>query len=242
MNENITRLLALQNLDVELDHLQSMRDGVPPRRQSLQDDIQTLQKGFEDFKQTLVQLQLDKKNLELDIDAQEQQVRKSGSELNSVKTNEAYRALLQQIEGAKGKKNELEDKVLGLMESIEQFQRDQKAKEKEFLHQKEFLERQISALDEEDKKIQMDMADKKVQREGLLQALGAEHSGRYEAIRRNRQGMKVLVPVQSGSCGGCRMKLPPHLINEVRRDKEIVTCETCTRILYQPAPEPAAQP
>jgi predicted nucleic acid-binding Zn-ribbon protein len=41
-----------------------------------------------------------------------------------------------------------------------------------------------------------------------------------------------LVPVDSGSCGGCHMKLPPQLVQDAKRGTAMISCSYCGRILY----------
>ncbi|MBI2496328.1 MAG: nucleic acid-binding protein, partial [Candidatus Omnitrophica bacterium] len=53
----------------------------------------------------------------------------------------------------------------------------------------------------------------------------------YERILAIREGL-ALVPVVSDACGGCDRRLPPQVIHEVYLKARLVTCETCSRILY----------
>jgi hypothetical protein len=46
-----------------------------------------------------------------------------------------------------------------------------------------------------------------------------------------RDGL-ALVPLVSDACGGCHRRLPPQVINQVYLKADLVTCESCNRILY----------
>lgn len=48
--------------------------------------------------------QLNRKNSKMEIDAKDQAVRKHSGELNNVKSNDAYKALVSEIEAAKKEK------------------------------------------------------------------------------------------------------------------------------------------
>ena len=50
----------------------------------------------------------------------------------------------------------------------------------------------------------------------------------YRRLARRRQ--PAVVRVAAGTCGGCRLPLPPRILEELRRD-QLVTCENCERIL-----------
>ena len=48
---------------------------------------------------------------------------------------------------------------------------------------------------------------------------------------RSRDGIAV-AEVKNGSCSACFMKLRPQVLVELKLGGEIITCESCTRILY----------
>src|SRR5580704_13925509 len=129
MKENIKLLLSLQDRDLDLDRVRAELASIPAKITGLKADIQSAKKALEDAKKDVTTLQLAKKQLELDLDAQEASVRKHSTELNSVKTNEAYRALMGEIEKAKQEKSILEDKILQNMVQTDEAQHSWKEKE-----------------------------------------------------------------------------------------------------------------
>jgi predicted nucleic acid-binding Zn-ribbon protein len=60
----------------------------------------------------------------------------------------------------------------------------------------------------------------------------------YNHIR-GRGKLDAVVPVVDGHCGACQINLAPTVMVELTKVKNLVTCESCQRILYKP--EPAAQ-
>ena len=54
---------------------------------------------------------------------------------------------------------------------------------------------------------------------------------RYEMIFSRRGGLAV-APAKSGTCQGCRMRMPPQLYNEIQKHLKIHFCPNCQRILY----------
>ncbi|HXG83792.1 MAG TPA: C4-type zinc ribbon domain-containing protein, partial [Pyrinomonadaceae bacterium] len=57
--------------------------------------------------------------------------------------------------------------------------------------------------------------------------------------QRSRDGIAV-AEVIKGSCSACFMKLRPQMQVELKTSDRIITCESCTRILYINAPETKA--
>jgi len=243
MKETIASLIKLQELDTALDNLLQGQDRLGPQKDKLQADIKALQTSLEDSKKSLTQAQVDKKNAELDIEAKDQAVRKSSGELNSVKSNDAYKALLTQMEEAKKAKSALEDKVLELMERIDALQKESKDRDKKFQEEKSAVEKQIAALDAEGQRLQAEYDAKKKDRDAFFETLPNLVRTPYDALRRGRRGVLVVVPVKGGICGGCRMTLPPSVINDAMKGADLVTCESCSRILYHiPAPSAPKNP
>ena len=54
--------------------------------------------------------------------------------------------------------------------------------------------------------------------------------GMYERLRARYK--RAIVPVLEDTCSGCFMRLPTYLITLSQRDKEVISCEGCGRILY----------
>ncbi|MBK8574954.1 MAG: hypothetical protein IPN90_04470 [Elusimicrobia bacterium] len=168
--------------------------------------------------------------MELEIDAKDQAVRKHSGELNSVKSNDAYKALIVEIDAAKKEKSLLEDQVLVLMETIETLQKEAKSAELETLKVQAELDGLDRALDAVEIELKAKAEAKKSEREVFFAGLPVTARDRYEAIQRGRPGFVVVVPVNAMVCGGCRTGLTPNLVNQVMKGKEIITCESCSRI------------
>ncbi len=244
MNDVIAGLVRLQEMDKALEVLRQQVQRVSPRRADISARRAAVVAALEQSKKALVDAQLSRKNIEIEIDAKDGAVRKHTLELNGVKSNDAYRALQSEIDAAKKEKILLEDQVLVLMEQIETLQKASKAAEQEALKVKADLDGQDRALDAEEAQAKSLVDSKKVERDGFFAGLPADARSRYEAIQRGRAGFVAVVPINDMVCGGCRTAITPNLLNQVMKGKEIITCEGCSRILYivpkPPAPQTAS--
>jgi len=241
VNDKIASLIKLQDFDSQLDALAQSKARLAPEKENIQSQIQSLASALEEAKKTLTQTQVDRKNLELDVDTKEQAIRKFGNELNSVKSNDAYKALLSQIDEAKKAKSQAEDQVLEMMEKIEKLQRDSKEQDKRFQQDKAAFEKQIADLDAEEQRLQGEWDQKKKERDDYFQTLPDDVRTPYEYRTRGKKRDAVVAPIGvNNTCGGCRTKLPPSVVNDVMKGKDLISCETCSRILYIPAKAPAA--
>lgn len=248
MNEKIQSLVKVQEFDSQLEALAQTKAKLTPQREQIKADIQAIMSRAEEVKKALQQAQVDKKNFELDIETKEQAMRKNSTELNTVKSNEAYKALLTQIEDAKKAKSDIEDKILETMEKIDQLQKDLKEADKKNNEDKAVLEKKIQALDADEQRLQGEWDQKKKERDEFFNALPDAVRTPYQSVSRGGARKKpVVVAIKGNICGGCKTLLPPSVINEVMKGKDLISCETCTSILYIPPAQegqgsPAGQP
>jgi predicted nucleic acid-binding Zn-ribbon protein len=56
---------------------------------------------------------------------------------------------------------------------------------------------------------------------------------RFKRLLQARQG-RAVVGVENGACGGCRTRLRSPMVASLR-SAETIYCESCQRILYDPA-------
>jgi predicted nucleic acid-binding Zn-ribbon protein len=232
MKEDIKALLSVQERDLDLDHLRAELAAVPGKISGLKGEIQAAKTALEDAKKELTQLQLQKKQKELDLDSQEGAVRKHSTELNSVKTNEAYKALLGEIEKAKQDKSTLEDQILQIMESMDQATKSWKEKEANSKNNEAGLLKQISDWEAKQVELQQTLTGKETEREQSLASLPKNLADQYNKLRNGKHVKAAVVPIRSEQCSGCHMKVSQNLINEVRRGQKLMTCESCSRIVY----------
>lgn len=239
MNEKINALIRLDALDRGLAVLKQGLGQLNPAREALRQKKAARAAQADGAKKSLTDAQVQKKSLELEIDAKDQLVRKNGNELGAVKSNDAYKALLSQIDAAKKEKAALEDQVLVLMETIETFQKTAKEDDVAVKRDLAAIDAEVALLDAQESEYIAKVAAQQADRDAFAASVPADAKARYDAIRRGREDFQVLTLATNMTCGGCRTHLPPTVINEVMKGKDLVSCDTCSRILYI-APKPVS--
>ena len=144
-----------------------------------------------------------------------------------------------QIDGQKQRRSELEDQVLLSYDEEEQAKEHlARAKEETKTVEKSVAEEEedIRRRAEEDKEL---LEERRLDRKGLEESIGAKLLARYEAIR-GRGGGTAVVSVARGACGGCHTHLPPQKVNEIRKRDALHHCDFCGRFLLWNVEEAAA--
>jgi len=128
----------------------------------------------------------------------------------------------------RAKIQQLEETELSQMEAQEQAAADLTAVGAELVEREQEVERVRAADRSSAPGLAAEVAANQVERSSLTESLTPSQLRTYErtAARRTPAVAKVV----GGTCSGCRLPLPSRLLQEARGD-QLVTCETCERIL-----------
>lgn len=231
MLEAIAKLLVLQDRDRKLRHAQAELANIEPERQTYKTKSVTLQAQLGQARLRVKQLESDRKHLELEVEAKKQMIERYANQQFQTRKNEEYKALAHEIETCQADITKIEDREIELMEQAEQAQKEVARLTKEAVSAKKLSDEQTAQLGAREENLKQDLAELQSNREELAAAVDPGVRARYERLVKSR-GENVLVGVQHGVCGGCHMKLPPQTLVACRSDQEVVTCNSCGRILY----------
>ena len=231
LKSQIQYLVSLQTLDSEIYFLKNERESGPQEIKAIDAAFQEKKQNLASLEKALLDLQKQRKEVELELASKEEAAKKLQSQLFSLKTNKEYQTMLQQIQGAKADASVVEDKILEVLDKtdklkleIEQETLRLKGEEKTFGEQKKKVEDRIKEID--DRLAQLD-----AQRRQSLANIDQKILPQYERILQSREGLAI-VSVKNNSCAGCNMFVPPQVINLIKMYERIITCEMCNRILY----------
>lgn len=234
MLSNIESLINLQNIDKSIRKLELEKKDIPNILNQSEQKIAAEKQRLDEAKKILSDKQLEKKSLELELAAIEENIKKHSLELNSVKSNDKYRAIVDIINNEKFKKSELEDNILGDFDDVDLFMENLN-KEKEILKifEQEFETKKIE-LEAKVKEVDVAIASLVASRNVALKNIDDNSLiDLYEKIRAHQNGVGIAeVDPTSSSCSACNMSLPFQKMNDIMSSKEAVLCENCSKILY----------
>jgi predicted nucleic acid-binding Zn-ribbon protein len=142
MNEQLIKLIELQDIDSKIDEAKNNIERINGEMNFLRETLTKEKEQIESAKKDITSSNISKKEKEIEIASIEEKIKKHNMELNAVKTNAAYKALLTEIESGKKEKLKIEDELLVLMEADEKTSKDIKNLQKEYEKlEKEFAEK-----------------------------------------------------------------------------------------------------
>ena len=231
MLEAIEKLLILQDRDRKIARINDELARVEPEREQMKSRAAQTQSSLEAAKLRGKQIESQKKNLELEVEAQKQKIAKYSIQQFETKKNDEFKAIGHEIDTCNATITKIEDKELELMEQAEAAQKETLAATQTASEAKKHIDGQITELNGREENFKKELAELTANREELAAAVEEDTRNRYERLLQNKGG-SVVVGIQHGVCGGCHMKFPQQVVLSCRREEEIVTCPNCGRILY----------
>jgi predicted nucleic acid-binding Zn-ribbon protein len=230
MKEEIERLLALHALDRRVVELEKDRAELPEERARAEAGVRQAKEELRAVEQEAQKTVLARKAAEGDLAKNEEAIGRLRVQLNLVKTQREYDALLSEIAGLARTNDGLEETILLAMESMEGLE-GRKAETKGVVARLEAeLGRTAARVDVSIREVDALLADARSERGAAASKVGAPLLARYERIRSGKEGSAV-ARVEREACEVCYRSIPPQLLIEIRKMEKLVTCEGCGRIL-----------
>ena len=231
MLQTIEKLLVLQDRDRRIRRLNGELVHIEPERLIFQSRAAGAQTTLEAAKTRVKQIESERKNLELEVEAKKQLIAKYANQQLQTRKNEEYRALTHEIETCKEEIFKIENREIELMEQAEAAQTEVARATQAAAEARKLMEEQLVQLGAREQNLKKELAELTANRQELSGAVDEAARARYERLVRNK-GESVVVGVQHGVCGGCHMRLPAQILVSCQAQQELVTCTNCGRILY----------
>lgn len=228
----VEQLRAVQEHDCRIKELEKEARDIPARKKKELTRLHEHQHQLEEAEEGVKRHQVSLQELELENQTGEEKIVKLRQQQMEIKTNKEFKAMEQEIAGAKMKMSGLEDRELELMEMLDAQRKEVDAKKKALADEDALVQRDIVELDERLKAIEAELERERTAREEKAALVtSAPLLAKYNRLIRGKD--RALVPLEGMVCGGCHMHLPPSVGHDIQHEDQVVTCSYCARILYR---------
>ena len=238
MGAVLESLLALQDVELQVvdirRQLAAKERGVRRQAAKLRAVEDALAAEREELKRTQVQMD----EVDVDLKSRNAHVSKLRENLNTVKTNKEYAAVLSQLNNEKADVTRLESRAYELMAAAEA--RKQALAEREEAVQQEV--RRLQTLEAQLAQAQGSFAERLAELERQRDAAGERLDQKTLELRHRiseRYEGEVMARViqvhprrQEFLCEGCNMSLAAERANALQSRDDVITCDNCGRILH----------
>ncbi|MBC8549926.1 MAG: hypothetical protein H8D23_09760 [Candidatus Brocadiales bacterium] len=231
MIDKIEVLKRVQSLKNKIKELESSQER---RKQDVQKKRAQIEKEkvlAEEKQEAKVAVQKDIDRKELDLKTNEAEITKYNVQLNSIKTNKEYSALITEIGSKKADMSILEDEILDTMSKLEIAKQDFEKATECLKNEEESLKDLINSVDAEVKEADTEIEKIKSEQQKYIDLLDEHSLKSYNRLSNIKDG-KAIVPVVGNVCGGCFMNIRAQTLNALMGGKDLVFCQSCSRILY----------
>ena len=229
---NLVALLwQLQTIDQEIDEKTKRQTLVEqalasdPAVLSAQTALAVEQKKLSELRAALRDRELEGKSLEAKTKSVEQRLY-GGTVANPKELD----GLSKDLDMHKRQRGALDDKLLELMDAVEQAQARVNTQAGALKQIEGKRAGDLENLAREHATLIKRLATLETERAKNRSALGADAARAYDQLKRTKAG-RAVAQLKRDSCGACGVTVPTGLINRVRTGDEITICVGCGRIL-----------
>ena len=231
MSSQVEKLLVLQDRDRKIVQLTRESEDIPARKKLIETRLSEHRQALTDAQNELKARQASAKNIDVEIESQKQRILKLREQQGNIRTNEEYRAIEREVASIHQQIKDLEDKEIALMEEAESMRGKVNELDQALKREEELVKSDWAAQDTRLKSLGSELEKLKQDRATLTPEIDPSWLSRYDRTFKHT-GDFALVPIENGSCGGCHMKLPPQVAQDVKKGNNMIFCSFCGRILY----------
>jgi hypothetical protein len=231
LSPTLASLVALQQIDTAADTARRRLADLPGVEQALDRTIAQATAAVDAAKAGLAENLAARRALEKDVAGVDARLARFDDHKAAVKTNQEYTALLHEISTAKAEKEQLEDRILGLLEAADGLAAALKAAEGALAETRKTSDAARSALKTERTALDAEVARLTAERTEQAKTVDVRARATYDQLLKGRRGQAV-AEMRDGHCTACHVRLRPTVEQQVRRNDALVQCDSCQRLLF----------
>tara|TARA_B100001105_G_C22399656_1_gene448711 strand:- start:2194 stop:2904 length:711 start_codon:yes stop_codon:yes gene_type:complete len=228
---SMQHLIELQEIDNQLQDLNSLLGDLPKRVNEMNQEEDVLSTNLEKNKIHLKEIRVEFHKSEVKVEEIDNKIDKIKDQLFLVTNNKQYDALSHEIDYLKEEKSRIESKILiflgekdELKNNIENEEIQLKSLADELVNRKKKLETMLSKSADEKSVLEQKRQEK-------VQQIDSNTIALYNQVSGARDGLAV-IHLSGNSCGGCGAAITMQTISEIRSNNTIYRCDICSRFVY----------
>lgn len=231
MNKVVEKLLSVQDLDVSRLKLEARLAAGPELLRADEAELERHRERHRVAARTAKESMRVAERKNADVDAADSKIQDLYTKMNTARSNKEYEAFKTEIAGHKADREILEEEALQQWGVGEERENEAAAEDARVAELEASLEANSREWDEESAGLREELAVLMKDREEQLRGLPPTWLMVYERVL-ERCGAPALVPVVEQYCQGCQMNISIHDVTRAWKGDMVVTCHSCTRILY----------
>lgn len=240
MIADLDKLIELQQTDTNLRRLKQQLETAETRRAEIEQEFEQHASSIREIQNRRDTLNATRADLERQIAENKTYLERADRNLKHAQNQKEYETAMRETDALQKQIAAFETQIVEGMDELEAVEKEIESRADEISSHDA---KRDAALAEFDAQLAADRAEfdrETKHRESAFATLAPRLASVYDRLaQRSRDGIAV-AEVVNGACSACYMNLRPQVLVNVKKGDEIITCESCTRILYIPNREAEA--
>ncbi|MEO7540210.1 MAG: C4-type zinc ribbon domain-containing protein [Pyrinomonadaceae bacterium] len=240
MIAELDKLIELQKTDTNLRRLKRSLETANERRASIEQEFEQHAFSIRQIQSRRDELNIKRVDLEKQIAENKTYLERADRNLKHAQNQKEYETAMRETDALQKQITAFETQVVEIMEEVEGVEKELEERAEEISTLDGKRDAALAEFDKALGKEKKEFDAETKHRQTAFVTLPARLASVYDRLaQRSRDGIAV-AEVIGGACSACYMHLRPQVQLNVKKGDEIITCESCTRILYMPKREAEA--
>ncbi len=232
MKEELVKLIELQKTDNDLRRLKNIIETADKRRAGIEQEFEQHAFSIRELQRRRESLKAEQLENENRLAENKTYLERAERNLKHAQNQKEYETAMREIDTLQKQINNIETKLVETMSSLEEVEKELSDRADEINSLDSKRAEALESLDKELSAARSQFETLSAKRAVALATLPEDWAYTYDRLtQRNRDGIAV-AEVVNGSCSACHISLRPQMLVNVRSAKEVIICESCSRILY----------
>ncbi|MCG8526637.1 MAG: C4-type zinc ribbon domain-containing protein [Opitutales bacterium] len=231
VSDTIRGLLILQDRFDKVAGLEAEISRLPQEIQKLEQKITDEEAHLDGTIKELKELEVRRKDLELEVESAEAQIGRYKNQQLEVKKNEEYRALTHEIELTEEKISDLETRELEIMEAMDEKNAELDELKVEVQKQVDYQRKLIGECEHKLENLKAELSSANSAFDEQKSTVGEADFRLFEGLSRRVKRPPYIVELTGQNCGGCHMRVSNDVLKKAKMG-EITYCDQCSRLVY----------
>ena len=232
MKAELEKLIDLQKTDSNIRRLKKSIETADERRASIEQEFEQHAFSIRELQGTRDRLHAERADLDRQISENKTYLERADRNLKHAQNQKEYETAMRETDAIQKQIAAFETQVIEKMTGTEEVEKELEGRAEEINTLDAKRDEALKAFDDELAAQRAELDEELKRRNDVFVTLPTQLASVYNRLaQRSRDGIAV-AEVVNGSCSACFMSLRPQMQVEVKRGDQIITCESCSRILY----------
>lgn len=238
MGARLQALLEVQEIELQIVDIRRQLERKQRQVASQDKKIREFQSSLEAERGEIRRLQAQFDELDVDIKARSHHIAKLREQLNGVRTNKEYHAILQQMNTEAADVKRIESRAMELMQQVEERKKSLAERGSSEGAEAQRLASLKAELEQMNQSFAARLQSLHARREAAGARLDRETLAMFTRLSERYEGEAMAELDRPNPrrdeyvCGGCNMSARVDLANALKTRDDVITCRNCGRILY----------